>query len=91
MADGQPLFFEIWDDGYASDSLVGGFAIHPRSGDAHDDGSGQLVADYTTRILWDWKEAGAIAHTGYAAVRIRFTKRVGNGGPTAKASSMEDE
>jgi Zn-dependent protease with chaperone function len=75
MADGQPLFFEIWDDGYTKDSVVGGFVIYPRLEDGRDDGSGARVADYSVRILWDWKESGAVTRPGHAQVRIRFSGR----------------
>ena len=79
MADGQPLFFEIWDDGYASDGLVGGFAVYPRAVDGRDDGTGGLVADYGVPIVWDWKEAGTVSRPGHAEVRVRFSRRGGVG------------
>ncbi len=29
LGDGQPLYFEIWDDNYLNDSFIGGFVVYP--------------------------------------------------------------
>jgi hypothetical protein len=75
LYDGQPLFFEIWDDGTFSDSLVGGFVVHPNGGDATVDESGARLAEYTSKIDWNWKERNATSRVGFARVTIRFSKR----------------
>lgn len=73
LSDGQPLFFEIWDSGYVYDGFVGGFAVYPYRRDAtKEEQSDGYVAEYTARILWDWKEAQTITRPGYAVVRVRF-------------------
>ncbi len=73
--DGQPLFFEIWDDNYAYDTFVGGFAVYPDGRDAASDQSGDRVAEYTAKILWDWKEPQSVSRPGFARVTVRFQKR----------------
>lgn len=60
--DGQPLFFEIWDDCYGPDELIGGFVIYARSDD-------QL---HSARVLWDWKDRKSISRSAYAEVELEF-------------------
>jgi Zn-dependent protease with chaperone function len=73
--DGQPLFFEVWDSGYLSDALVGGFVVYPDSRDSATSPAGERTAEYTTRILWDWKVPGSVARSGFARVTVRFSER----------------
>jgi hypothetical protein len=75
FADGKPLFFEIWDANYVTDSFVGGFVIYPDSREAVPGPSGEHLAEYTARILWDWKEPRPVSRAGYARVSVRFTER----------------
>ena len=86
FGDGRPLFFEIWDADYGDDAFIGGFAIYPRSRDAVLDEEGGHVAEYTARIIWDWKDARAVSRPGHARVRVRFTRREG---PTADSTGNE--
>lgn len=81
MADGQPLFFEIWDADLGDDAFIGGFVIHPSGRDAGKEG----VADYTASILWDWKTPQEIQRPGYATVRVKFHPRVGGDTSRKKA------
>jgi hypothetical protein len=74
--DGQPLFFEVWDKNYFGDTLVGGFVVYPAAGDAVADAAGERRAEYTAKILWDWKEPRAVARPGHATVVVRFSDRV---------------
>jgi len=74
--DGQPLFFEIWDDNYGYDTFVGGFVLYPDGHDAAADESGDRVAGYTAKLLWDWKEPQVISRAGYARVTVRFLERL---------------
>ena len=73
--DGQPLFFEIWDSNYSYDAFIGGFVVYPDGHDSAVDKSGNRVAEYTAKILWDWKEPQAISRAGFARVTVRFLKR----------------
>jgi Zn-dependent protease with chaperone function len=82
--DGQPLFFEVWDRNDFGDTLVGGFVVYPAAGDAVADASGERRAEYTTKILWDWKEPRAVASPGHADVVVRFSERVVPDGGAAK-------
>ena len=85
--DDRPLFFEVWDDNTLSDTFVGGFVVYPDARDAAEDEHGDRVAEYTARILWDWKETRAITRPGYARVGVKFLGRSGsqNGPGTRKA------
>ena len=69
--DGRPLFFEVWDDNYTSDTFVGGFVVYPRVADAAGR-PGDRTAQYTAPILWDWKEPQPVARPGFARVTVRF-------------------
>ena len=63
--NGQPIFFEIWQDNYWRDALLGGFVVYP-------------IKDQKTHlvpILWDWKERSDIARAGTARVDLEFHKR----------------
>ena len=73
--DGQPLFFEIWDDNFLTDDFVGGFVVYPDGRDAAADPTGGRVAVYTAKILWDWKEPRSISRPGFAKVTVKFTQR----------------
>jgi Zn-dependent protease with chaperone function len=73
--DGQPLFFEIWDSDYGPDSFVGGFVIYPDGREARANESGEMLAEYTARILWDWKDSRTISRAGYGRVTVRFLQR----------------
>ncbi len=73
--DGQPLFFEVWDSNYSYDAFIGGFVVYPDGHDSTADESGNRVAEYTAKILWDWKEPQAISRAGFARVTVRFLKR----------------
>lgn len=52
---GQPLFFESWDSNYSYDAFIGGLVVYPDGDDSAAGGSGDRVAEYTAKILWDWK------------------------------------
>jgi hypothetical protein len=82
--DGRPLFFEIWDDNYTADTLVGGFVVYPDGRDAPAEQPGGRVAEYTARILWDWKEPQPVARSGVARVAVRFLDR---GRPPGEAAA----
>lgn len=84
--DGQPLFFEVWDADYGDDAFLGGFVVYPRSRDASPGADGELLAEYTARILWDWRDARAVSRAGHARVRVRFTRREG---PAAGGTGAE--
>ena len=58
-------------------------------GDGKADGPGSRSAEYTARILWDWKEAGAVSRLGHARVRVRFTRREAVGDPEAAKAREE--
>lgn len=62
---GQPLFFEIWNHSFGLDTLIGGFVVYP-------DGES---TEYTTPILWDWKERSGIARNGVARLTLDFRNR----------------
>ncbi len=83
LRDGQPLFLEIWDDNYLDDTFLGGFAIYPASQDAVSGAGGERVAEYTTRILWEWREPQTISRPGHARVWVRFLRRQANAGQGA--------
>jgi hypothetical protein len=73
--NGQPLFFEIWDKNYVTDTFIGGFVIYPDGRDAKLNEAGESIAEYTENILWDWKESQAVSRPGYARVQVKFTLR----------------
>jgi hypothetical protein len=73
--NGQPLFFEIWDANYFSDSLVGGFVVYPDGKDTRAGADGERLADYMARILWDWNDPQSVSRAGYARVWVKFTRR----------------
>ena len=73
--DGQPLFFEIWDDNRLLDTFVGGFVVYPDGSDAAPDKSGDRVAEYMVKILWDWQAPQSISRPGFARVNVRFLER----------------
>jgi hypothetical protein len=75
FSDGQPLFFEIWDSNYLEDTFLGGFIVYPEGSKAEPGAEGERLADYTARILWDWKGPQTISRPGHARVWVRFTKR----------------
>jgi hypothetical protein len=63
---------------------VGGFVVYPAAGDAVADAAGERRAEYTAKILWDWKEARAVARPGHADVVVRSSERVVPDGGAAK-------
>ncbi len=73
--DGQPLFCEIWDANYGFDGFVGGFVVYPDGRKVTIDAKGDHVAEYTAKILWDWKEPQSIARSGYGRMTVRFSVR----------------
>ena len=75
LQNGQPLFFEIWDRNYVTDTFIGGFVIYPDGRDAKFNDAGESIAEYTGKILWDWKEPQSITRPGYARVQVKFTLR----------------
>lgn len=64
---GQPVIFEIWNDGNVLDSQVGGFVIYPPL-------SSEEFATSTASILWDWKDRSSSTRIGVAHVKLRFAK-----------------
>jgi len=85
--DGRPLFFEIWDDNTLADAFVGGFVVYPDARDAVTDKSGDRVAEYTAKILWDWKEPQSISRPGFARATVKFLERqtISQGAASRKA------
>lgn len=75
FADGQPLFFEIWDSNYLEDTFLGGFVVYPDGSRASPGAEGERLADYTARIRWDWQGPRTMSRPGHARVWVRFTKR----------------
>jgi hypothetical protein len=75
FADGRPLFCEIWDADYGTDTLIGGFVIYPDSRRAEATPEGGQTGRYTARIRWDWREPRAVGRSGFATVQVRFTRR----------------
>jgi hypothetical protein len=73
--DGQPLFLEIWDSDYGPDGFVGGLVVYPDGREAKKNGAGEMLAEYTARILWDWKESRTNSRAGYGRVTVRFLQR----------------
>jgi len=65
---GQPIYFEIWNDGFF-DEFVGGFVIYPGSQGASDG-----IETVTTRILWNWKNRTDQARHGIATVKVRIAQ-----------------
>lgn len=82
--DGQPLFFEIWDADYGDDALIGGFVVYPDGRDAAEAPSGERLAEYTGRVVWDWKEPCPVSRPGHARVQVRFTRRQAAGSSATK-------
>ena len=64
--DGQPLFFELWDSDYLADTFLGGFVVYPKGVRPSPVLEGERLADYTARILWDWKGPQTISRPGHA-------------------------
>ena len=58
-----------------TDTFIGGFVIYPDGRDAKLNAAGELIAEYTGKILWDWKESQSISRPGYARVQVRFSLR----------------
>ena len=81
--DGQPLFFEVWDDNYFGDTLVGGFVIYPDGRDAREGEGGERTAEYTARLQWDWAEPRPVSRPGHAIVTVRFGRRAAPAGAGA--------
>lgn len=65
---GEPLFFEIWEDGYLSDTLLGGFAVYPRRPEKR----GPLEVTQHVPILWDWQNQTTQSRRGLASVKLRI-------------------
>lgn len=68
---GQPLYFEIYDDGYMDDRLVGGFVIYPETIPSPK----EIARDFKTKIKWNWKERSSQTRDGTAVVKIKFHER----------------
>ncbi len=73
--DGQPLFFEVWDANYVSDSFLGGFVIFPDGRDQRPGDGGEREVEYTAKIQWDWREAQSVSRPGHSRVWVKFTQR----------------
>ena len=63
--NGQPVFFEIWQDNYLRDELLGGFVIYPMKDQK----------TYRVPILWDWKERSDTVRAGMARIDMEFHER----------------
>lgn len=73
LADGQPLFGEIWNEKtIGKNQFVGGFVIYPIN-PANDRANGATV--YRARLHWDWKERISLARQGLAEVTVEFSKQ----------------
>lgn len=63
--DGQPLYFEVWEDQLVSDRLLGGFVVYPRLG----------VTKYTVSFDWDWNTRSGISTPVVVELMIDFSTR----------------
>lgn len=72
VADGQPLFFEVWNADWGRDAFLGGFVVYPRGATA---GPGAAKAVFTAPLEWDWKARTQTARQGYAEVTLKFSSR----------------
>ncbi|HUQ70160.1 MAG TPA: M48 family metallopeptidase [Planctomycetaceae bacterium] len=70
---GTPLFFEVWDDGIAYDTLLGGFVLYPNlpAGKAHPLGLA-TEQDVSSPIHWDWKDRSLRKDAGVVHARLRL-------------------
>ncbi|MDZ4685380.1 MAG: hypothetical protein SH850_09985 [Planctomycetaceae bacterium] len=66
---GQPVFFEIWDDGWRQDTLVGGFVLYPGPSDP---ALKPETETFTVPIHWEWKDRSTNTQSGVAKVKVRF-------------------
>lgn len=70
---GTPLFFEVWDDGYASDTLLGGFVLYPNLPPEKANALGHTMEQVVSSpILWDWKERSTRTDVGVARARLQL-------------------
>jgi hypothetical protein len=65
-ANGQPLFFEVWEDTSTWDRLVGGFHLQVTSNQS----------DYNVAVSKDWNERTTDTNPSFAKVRLRVRGRV---------------
>ncbi|MBI1348670.1 hypothetical protein GC163_20550 [bacterium] len=72
-APGEPLYFEVWNDGWR-DELLGGFVLYPTLNATADPTSPPKMQEQTqsVRILWDWKDRSLRTQVGVAHLRLRL-------------------
>lgn len=63
--DGQPMYFEVWNDLFPYDKLLGGFVVYPR----------QDAAKYTVSFDWDWNTRSGISTPVVVELDIDFIPR----------------
>lgn len=71
--DGEPIYFEVWNDGSLQDELLGGFVIYPKlSAVASADGAIRSERQkLSSRILWDWKDRSRRQQAGVVHLDLR--------------------
>jgi len=69
---GEPIFFEVWNDGTIYDELVGGFVIYPTLPKVTLPGEDPYSQEYVAKILWDWKGKAGAKRPGTAHVAVRM-------------------
>jgi len=65
------LYFEIWDDNFWDDTFIGGLVVYSAVKDAEVNANGELMAEYTDKILWDLERSLDDLASGHARVPIR--------------------
>lgn len=67
---GEPIFFEIWNDGRVYDELLGGFVVYPELPSGANAGASAPVQ--LLPIHWDWNDRTKTSHAGLAAVKLQI-------------------
>lgn len=67
---GEPIFFEIWNDGRVYDELLGGFVVYPELPNAANAGAAEPVQ--LLPIHWDWNDRSKLSHAGLASVKLQI-------------------
>jgi Zn-dependent protease with chaperone function len=70
LQDGEPIFVEVWSDGWF-DTLLGGCVVYPRRSDANESG----VSVLQVPIDWNWTQRTGTVRQGYATVEVQFSTR----------------
>jgi len=62
MAEGRPIFFEVWESRTGTDRLLGGFYIQPVQSDSQ----------YNVRLRKDWTDRVTDVNPSFAQVKVRI-------------------